>query len=165
MARAGTCAAAVIGWLLIVPPACASHFTMDFTVQAGKAIKTAHAETAGLGIRSKARGILELTRGERVTAKWVLRSAAAKETAEDVVVHFFVVKEEKAGQRAVPKLTKDVAVETALTMDFKPKDKAEGELSFQIDKPGSYLLRLETIGAAKGKDAHEHFAAIDLVVR
>lgn len=155
----------VVGWLLGSPAAWANHFTIDVKVQAGKEGKTAHAETAGFGVKPKARGIIELKKGQRVTVKWVLQSAAARGKVEDVLVHFFVVQEEKAGQRAVPKLTQDVTVETALTMDFKPKDKAESELSFQIDKPGVYLLRLETIGAAKGEDAHEHFAALDLVVR
>jgi len=165
MVRVGTCVTAVLGWLVCSSPAWANHFTIDLRVEAGKAGKTAHAETAGIGARPKGRGVLDVQKGQRVRVKWVLRSAAAKEKAEDVVVHFFVVKEDRAGQRAVPKLTKDVTVETALTMDFKPKDKAQGELSFQIDKPGCYLLRLETIGAAKGRDGHEHFAALDLVVR
>ena len=108
---------------------------------------------------------LEARAGQRVTVKWTLRSTDPKTTYKDVTVHFFAVKEEKAGQQTVPNLNRDVAVETALSMDFKPKDATDGELSFTIDKPGSYLLRLETIGAAVGVEGHEHFAALDLVVR
>jgi len=38
-------------------------------------------------------------------------------------------------------------------------------LTFTIDTPGVYLVRLETIGAAgRDPDAHEHFAALDVVV-
>ena len=50
-------------------------------------------------------------------------------------------------------------------MDFGPKDKNEGELSFIIDDPGCYLLRLETIGATAGRAGHENFAALDVKVR
>ena len=52
------------------------------------------------------------------------------------------------GQRNVPKLNMGVAAESALTMDFAPKDATRGALSFTIERPGFYLLRLETRGAA-----------------
>jgi hypothetical protein len=57
-----------------------------------------------------------------------------------------------------------VAAESALTMDFNPKDATRGELSFTLERPGFYLLRLETIGAAVGADGQEYFAALDLEV-
>ena len=69
------------------------------------------------------------------------------------------------GQAALPDLNKDVAAESALTMDFKPKDKTEGELTFTIEAAGNYLLRLETVKTAVGDDGHEHFAALDIVVK
>ena len=37
-------------------------------------------------------------------------------------------------------------------------------MTFKIPEPGNYLLRVETIGLAP-KHPHEHFAAMDLVVR
>src|SRR5205807_1401657 len=98
-----------------------------------------------------------------VTVKWTLRNTDPTATVKDVLVHFFAVREEKANQQEVPKLNKDVAAESALTMDFKPKDKAAGELTFTVAKPGTYLLRLEAKGAA-GKDGREPFVALDLVV-
>lgn len=154
IASAGLCAA----------PARADHFAIDLKVTAGKASKTAHADTAGIGVKPKPRGVLEVKAGERLTVSWTMRNSG-KAAVKNVVVHFFAVKEAKAGQEAVPKLNKDVAAESALTMDFKPKDKAEGELTFTLATPGAYLIRVETIGAAAGKDGHEHFAALDVVVR
>ena len=47
-------------------------------------------------------------------------------------------------------------------MDFGPGDKNEGELSFTLEKPGSYLFRVETIGAAAGPAGHEDFTALDV---
>jgi hypothetical protein len=153
--------------LLVLPPAVAraDHFAIDLEARAGKESKTAHAEAAALGATPKPRPVLEVKAGERVTVKWTLRCTDPKETYKDVVVHFFAVKEEKTGQQAVPKLDRDVTAESALTMDFKPKDANDAELSFTVDRPGSYLLRLETIGAAVGLEGHEHYAALDLVVR
>ena len=164
MLRAFACGLVLLGGSLGAP-ARADHFTIDLEVKTPDAAKAAHAEAAGIGVKPKARGVLEARAGARLTAGWTLTSVAPKAKFKNVLVHFFVVKEDQVGQQVVPKLDKEVWVETALTMDFNPGDKNQGELSFVIDKPGTYLLRLETIGAAVGIEGHEHFAALDLVVR
>jgi len=146
-------------------PARADHFTIDLEVKAGGASKTVKADRAALGVKAKEREALTAKAGATMTVKWTVTSTAKTGVVKDVLVHFFVVRQEKLGQASVPKLDKDVAAESALTMDFKPKDKATGELSFTIAAPGIYLLRLETIGAASGADGHEHFAALDLVIK
>jgi hypothetical protein len=146
-------------------PARAHHFAIDLDVSSGKEKKTAHAEELGLGSKPKARAVVAIKAGATVKVKWKLSNIDAKATYKDVTVHFFVVKEQMLGQAFVPKLLpKDMVAESALTMDFKPKDKNEGELTFTIASAGSYMLRLETIDAAVGKDGHEHFAALDLEV-
>jgi hypothetical protein len=100
-----------------------------------------------------------------VKVKWVLTNSHAKDSFKDVVVHFFAVKEDEAGQKVVPQLGKSVTVESASTVDFRPGDKTRAELTFTIDTPGAYLLRLETIGAAIDPGGHEHYAALDVVVQ
>jgi hypothetical protein len=155
----------ILFWLAAFGLARADHFTIDLEVKGSKAGHTVHAETAGLGIKPKPRAVLEIQAGDKITIKWTLTSTASKDTVKDVLVHFYAVKIAKPGDPPPPKLDKDVLLETALTMDFKPKDKTEGELSLQVDKPGVYLLRLETIGAAVGADGHEHFANLDIMAR
>jgi hypothetical protein len=165
MFRACTYGLTMLGILLFVPGARADHFAIDLKVQVGKMCKTAHAEIMALGVKPKKRGTLTVHADALLTVAWTLRSTATKATVKNVLVHFFVVKEPQAGQSTVPKLNKDVVVESALTLDFQPADKARGELHFTIAQPGNYLVRLETIGAAVGRDAYEHFAALDVLVR
>ena len=165
MFRALSIVMAALGSLLSASSAWADHLAIDLEAQCGKARQTAHAETVAIGVKPKARGVLEVKAGDPVTVTWTLRSTDAEATLTNVLVHGFVVQEEKVGQPTVPRLTKGVVVECALTTDFKPKGKTEGKLTFTIDKAGPYLLRLETIGAAAGPTGHEHFAALDLVVR
>src|SRR5690348_4322524 len=129
-------AAVLFTLLLWTAVARADHFAIDLEARAGKESKTAHTEAVALGATPKPRPVLEVKAGDRVTVKWTLRCTDPKETYKDVVVHFFAVKEEKAGQQAVPKLDRDVAAESALTMDFKPTDAADGELSFTVERPG-----------------------------
>jgi hypothetical protein len=153
----------IVGWLAWPLLARAGSFDIDFKVEADKMTKTAQADSTAAGAKPKERPVLTVKAGTRLTARWKLTNTE-KATFKDVVVHFFVVKEEKAGQATVPKLNKDVAAESALTMDFEPKDSTRGELAFTLDTPGVYLLRVETIGAGNGGDGHEHFAAVDVVV-
>ncbi len=152
------------GGLLASAPA-AEPFAIDLEVRCGKVKKTAHAESAAPGVKPQKRDILEIKAGDQVRVNWKLRSTDPKATLKDITIHFFAVKEERAGQRTVPKLDKGVVAESALSMDFGPKDKNEGALSFIIDEPGCYLLRLETIGATAGPAGHENFAALDVKVR
>ena len=154
----------LVAWLAFLPSAQAEHFTIELKAKTGENSKTAKTDAAALGEKPKSRGILEARADQDITVKWTLTCTAKKGEFKDVTVHFFVVKEEKVGQLAVPKLDKDVTAESALTMDFKPKDKSDGELTFKIETPGNYLLRLETLNSA-GAEGHEHFAALDVVVK
>jgi hypothetical protein len=145
-------------------PLQAKPFAIDLQAQAGTGTQTAHAEIQSPEVKPKPRLTLTATAGTPLQVKWVLSNTDTKTKVLDVLVHFFVVKEEKPNQPEVPKLDKDVLAESALTMDFGPGDKAEGEMTLSVAQPGCYLIRLETRGTAD-KIGHEHFAALDLVVR
>lgn len=155
----------VAGWLHASLEAQAQGFAIDLEARAGAASKTAHAEVAAPSAKPKERGILTVAAGDNITVRWNVRNADAHTTFKDVVVHLFAVAESVTGEQAAPKLDKKVAAECALSMDFKPKDAARGDLSFTLNKPGSYLLRLETVGTAAGLTGHEYFTALDLVVK
>jgi hypothetical protein len=153
------------GWLAAGPLVRADDFALDLEVKSGKAVKKAKEEAAGPRHKPKARAVLEVKAGQAITVKWSARSTAAKDVVKDVRIHFFVVKESKVGQAAVPKLDKNVTAESAIIMDFGPGDNTHGDSTFQIDTPGTYLVRLETLDAAVGVGGHDYFAALDLVVK
>lgn len=139
----------------------ADDFTIEVKVQAGKKPESAEAKYPPPDGKVLPRVVLMTTVDAPVSVKWSVRRTD-KEPVKDVLVHFFVVKIDKADQPEVPKLTKNVVAESALTMDFKGQDKAEGEISFAAPNPGRYLLRLELKNAGK-KD--EPFAALELLVK
>jgi len=150
---------------LIVPsPVRAESFTIDLEAEAAKQTRKARAESVAAGGERQPRAILTAKAGIPITVKWTLKNTDPAATVNDVTVHFVAVKIDKPDQQTVPKLTKDVVAESALTMDFKPGDKSEGEVTFSVSKPGCYLLRVETKGAA-GKNGQEPFAALDVVIR
>ncbi len=139
----------------------AGHFTIHLEVKSGKEAKKVDSKVAP---QADSRPVLTVQTAKRIQVSWTV-TASSKSTDKDVLIHLFVVRESKTGQAAVPKLDKDVPAETAMTMDFQPQDKASGTLEFQIDTPGTYLMRIETRGDAEGAAVPEQFVAIDLVVQ
>ncbi len=139
-------------------------FIINLTVSAGKASKTVHGEAVSRLTTPKEREVLTIKAGQRVTVQWKFVYNDPKETLKEVTIHFYAARAEKTSQASLPKLDRTVLAETALNMDFTPKETNEGELHFAIDKPGLYLLRVETIGGIAGVGGHEQFAALDVKV-
>jgi hypothetical protein len=139
------------------------EFALEVTATVSPGGQSAKARADRLESRSQLRPVLKLKRSQPITVKWIVTCTAPQANYKDLLIHLFVVKEQSAGQRAIPKLDKDVAAESALTMDFRPKDKARGEMHLRLESGGAYLLRLETVGAI-GSANHEFSAALDLVV-
>jgi hypothetical protein len=163
----------LVSWPLLAGLAAGHDFAIDLEVKTPKGNQTVHAQISALGQKPipalgekpKPRVALQAKAGDKITVKWTLRSSAAKEIAKDVTVHFYAVKINKLGEPPPSRLGKEVVAETALTMDFKPKDKTDAELNLQIEEPGFYLLRLETIPPGPGLEDDMHFAALDLIVQ
>jgi hypothetical protein len=109
------------------------------------------------------RPVLKVKAGQAIKIQWSLTNVYPHKTLENVVVHFYVAKEKTAGQKPTPDLAVEdnVVFESAFEMDFKPGAKAGARNTLKIDKPGAYLIRVES--RQTGSD-HEHFAAVDLVV-
>jgi hypothetical protein len=140
----------------------AANFAIDLSARAGKVSRDAQAVNPDAKVPPRA--VLNAEINAPITLRWTLRNMDKDTTAKDVLVHVFVVKQETLDQAEVPKLNKSVLVESALTMDFKPQDRTEGEITFSVHEAGCYLIRLELKGVA-GKGEREAFAALDLLVR
>ncbi|HEX3313836.1 MAG TPA: hypothetical protein VHR72_03040, partial [Gemmataceae bacterium] len=130
----------------VLAPIRADDFIIDLKAGAAKHDKSATAKYPASDPKIQKRSVQMAGVDGSITVKWTVRSADQAPAVKDAVVHFFVVKEEAPDQQEVPKLNKNVVVESALTMDFKAKDKTEGEITFKAPQAGAYLLRLEIKG-------------------
>ncbi|HEV2472443.1 MAG TPA: hypothetical protein VGS41_07255 [Chthonomonadales bacterium] len=102
--------------------------------------------------------------GHWVRVKWQMKSAYPHGVMKAVTVHFFVVREEAAGQKPVPNPAGSAGfVDNSLTMDFQPDGQASGAIRFHAPDAGDYLVRVQSENTYQ-EHGHEHFAAIDLVV-
>ncbi len=139
----------------------AEHAKINLDVSAGRENATAHVDQTPPEWGKNPRPVLKAKVNERIRIQYLLTNIYPHKTLENVVVHFFVARQQKVGQKELPDLKGDVVMETAFDMDFKPGTKAGQRSTLKIDEPGVYLIRVETRDT---KSDHEHFAAIDLVV-
>jgi hypothetical protein len=152
---------ALLSSALVLPWARAEHAKIELEVSGRRGQVTAHVDQTPPEWGKNPRPVLKVRPDEPVKVQFMLTNIYPHKTLENVVVHFFVVRQEKVGQKEIPDLKGDVVLESAFDMDFKPGGKAGQRTTFKISEPGAYLVRVETRNT---QSDHEHFAAIDLVV-
>jgi hypothetical protein len=139
----------------------AEHAKIELNVVGRRDQATAYVDQTPPEWGKNPRPVLKVRPNEPVRILYMLTNVYPHKTLENVVVHFFVVREEKAGQKEIPDLKGEVVLESAFDMDFKPGGKAGQRTTLKISEPGAYLIRVETRNT---QSDHEHFAAIDLIV-
>jgi hypothetical protein len=141
----------------------AEHAKINLDVNSKAAQETAFVDQTPPDWGKNPRPVVKAKAGEPIKIQYMLTNVYPHKTLENVVVHFYVAKQSKTGQKETPNLNdeKNVVIESAFEMDFKPGAKAGARTTIKVDKPGVYLVRVET---KQTQSDHEHFAAIDLVV-
>jgi hypothetical protein len=107
------------------------------------------------------RPLFKVKAGEPLIFQFILTNIYPHGNLKNVVVRYYVVREEKAGQKTVPDRKNGTVTQGQFKMNFKPKCRVGARVAFSIKDPGVYLLRVET---ANTQSDHEHFSAIDLQV-
>jgi hypothetical protein len=146
---------------LATPFSQAEHAKINLEVATGGHNVAAYVDQTPPDWGKNPRPVIKAKANEPIRINYVLTNVYPHKTLENVVVHFYIARQGKVGQKELPSLKDDVVIETAFDMDFKPGSKAGQRSTVKIDAPGVYLIRLETSGT---QSDHEHFAAIDLVV-
>lgn len=151
--------------LYLVPAAAlAEHAKITLEVAAGTSKESAHVDQTPPESGKNPRPTIKAKAGQEIKIDWEFTNVYPHKTIEGAILHFYVAKEAKAGAKETPELgekSPGVIVETAFEMDFKPGGRAKGHHKIKIDKPGAYLVRIETL---RTDSDHEHFSAIDLVI-
>ena len=144
-------------------PGRAEHAKINLDVSASGEQVTAFVDQTPPEHGKNPRPVLKVKAGQPIKIQWSLTNVYPNKTLPNVVVHFYIARERAPGQKPTPDLgiEDNVVLETAFEMDFKPGAKAGARNTLRIDKPGAYLVRVES--RQTGGD-HEHFAAVDLVV-
>jgi hypothetical protein len=142
-------------------PGAVEHAKIVLDVATPQGKETAFVDQTPPSQGKNPRPVARARTGEPVKVNWTFTNVYPHKTLPNVLIHFYVTPAEKVGQKELPQIDDDVVVETAFELDLKPGGKSGGRQTLRIDKPGVYLVRVES--RQTGSD-HEHFAAIDLVV-
>lgn len=99
---------------------------------------------------------LALKTGDSLNVQWSVLNPDKGGSIPDVTLHLSLNRNAKSDA--------DTIYEGAFVMDFEPGSKGSAELLIQVPSAGSYVLKIETIGAA-AKLGREYSATIDVKVQ
>ena len=109
-----------IALLITSPPARAEHAKITLEVVAPDNQQTAFMDQTPPDWGKNPRPVVKVKVGDPVKIKWMFINIYPHKTLENVVVHFFVVREEKVGQKALPELNDDVLLNPPSTWTSSP---------------------------------------------
>jgi hypothetical protein len=160
--RRSVLAAVVIAAVLAGRVARAEHFDIRLLAAIpGGAMAQAFADQSPPAGGINPRPVLKAKVGDRITVQFIMTNVYPHEVARNAGVHYFVVREQTIGQKALPALTGDVVTEGRLVFDLKPEARIGTRQQIVIRRPGNDLLRVES---ERTQREHEHFAAMDLQI-
>jgi hypothetical protein len=119
----------------------ANDFSINLKVQSGGREQTA------MSGQSVAPPTFTAKAKEVVWVQWSVTNGAAGTALSDITLHVFM--ERGDARAAAPKPGPKALYESALIQDFEAGVKSSGEFRMPMPEAGTYLVRVETIGAAK----------------
>ncbi|MBU6400187.1 MAG: hypothetical protein KGS61_07695 [Verrucomicrobia bacterium] len=140
----------------------AEHFNITLTVQSGTDRQEAYADDSPPPEGLRPRPVFRARAGTPLTWQFIMSNANPHDDFKQVTVRYFLVPERQVGQKELPALAVDPVLQGDFLLDFKLKGRVGLKQQFRIDRPGAYLLRVES---ANSHTDHEHFSAIDLDIR
>jgi hypothetical protein len=154
---------ALLAFAVAASAARAEHAKIQLDVKVdGQTTATAFVDQTPPAWGKNPRPVIRAKVGQEIQIQWVLTNVYPHKTLENVVVHSFVAPQEKTGQKELPDLSREsIPLETAYELDLKPGAKTGARAALRLDRPGAYLIRVESRNT---QSDHEHFAAVDLVI-
>ena len=127
-------------------PACwgaaIGEFTINLKAQAGR-----REQTAVSGKPGSPRPVFPAKLKEVVSVQWAAVNGVPGALLSDVTLHVFM--DRTATSADAPKPGPQALYESAVILDFGPGGKSVGAFRMPMPEAGAYVVRVETIGAAK----------------
>jgi hypothetical protein len=119
----------------------ANDFTINLKLQSGGREQTA------ISGQSATPPTFTAKAKEVVWVQWTAANGVAGTPLSDITLHVFMDRGD--ARAAAPKPGAKALYESALIQDFEAGVKSSGEFRMPITEAGTYLVRVETIGAAR----------------
>ncbi len=132
------------------------HFDITLSVAGQGRRVEAHADQTPPAAGHLPRPVFHGRTEELLDLQFLLTDANPHRTYEGLTIHYYLAPQAAGPIAAVP------LTEGRLQLDLKPDGKAGWRQQLRVRHPGRYLLRVES---ERSQSDHEHFAAIDLVIK
>ena len=119
----------------------ANDFSINLKVQSGGREQTA------ISGQSAAPSVISAKVKEVVSVQWSVANGATGTALSDITLHVFMDRGD--ARAAAPKPGPKALYESALIQDFEAGVRSSGEFRMPMPEAGTYLVRVETVGAAK----------------
>jgi hypothetical protein len=140
----------------------AEHFDFTLTVENASEKVEAHADTDPPADGINTRPVFHGHTGEMLVWQFFMTNVKPHEPFPQLKVRYYLAPQAKAGQKESPGPNEVPVVEGEFILDLDYKDRVGLRQQFRVDKPGLYLLRVET---ADSHSDHEHFSAVDVEIK
>src|SRR6516165_7697350 len=97
----------------------AEHAKINLDVSGPKEEKTSHVDQTPPAWGKNPRPVVHVRVGEQIKIQWSFTNVYPHKSLENVVIHFYIARQEKIGQKELPDLRGDVVQESAFEIDFK----------------------------------------------
>ena len=154
---------ALLALLLAVPLQIrAEHFDFTLTVENASERVEAHSDDDPPAWGFNPRPILHGHAGETLHWQFFMTNAKPHDPFLQLKIRYYLAPEAKAGQKEPSAPGADPVIQGEFIVDLKYKDRVGLRQQFHVDKPGIYLLRVET---SNSHSDHEHFSAVDVEIK
>jgi hypothetical protein len=154
---------AVLMFMFVVPGRVgAEHFDFTLTLESASEKVEADSDDDPPAGGFNPRPIVHGRVGETLHSQFLMTNGKPHDPFLQLKVRYYLVPEIKAGQKEPSGAMKDSTVEGEFVVDLKYKGRVGVRQQFRVDKPGVYLLRVETDNSHSDP---EHFSAVDLEVK
>ena len=135
-----------------MPRAADDLLMMELSARVDAQQQTARGQAVSPASNRSPRAVLAAKSGAKIRIRWSVVNQDKTGAVPDVTVHVLLDDDQH-----------NAVYESALVMDFAAQAKSSADFVVVAPAPGNYVLRLETIGAARSH-GHEHAAVMDMKV-
>jgi hypothetical protein len=140
----------------------AEHFDFTLTVEGAAGRVEAHSDDDPPAEGLNPRPVFHGKVGEVLYWQFFMTDAKPHDPFPRLKVRYYLIPQARAGERPAAGSKETPLLEGEFTLDMKFKNRVGLRQRFHVDRPGRYLLRVET---ANSHGDHEHFSAADLEIK
>lgn len=140
----------------------AEHFSISLTIENADSKTESHADDDPPPVGLNPWPVFHARVGEALTWQFFMTNVKPHEPFEQMKVRYYLAPAVQSGRKDLSASETTPVFRGEFLLDFKYKGRVGLRQQFRVDRPGKYVLRVESVDS---HSEHEHFSAIDVEVQ